>query len=449
MAMHRFTTITLLLLGHLVDALVLKHDVGRVPALGWNSWNAYHCNVSEANLLVAANAMIKHGLKDAGYVYVNSDDCWSDQRGRDPMTHRIVPNATTFPDGINGTAAKLHAMGLKMGIYSSAGNKTCAGYPASLGYEDVDAETFAEWGVDYLKYDNCHIPQIPVNWTDRYVACVPDNTTYENAANNGSCSTAISASQLAPPGFDWSSSKTHERYVRMRDALLRQNRTILYSLCEWGTAGVLSWGNSTGNSWRTTGDVTPYWSRVAQILNENSFYTHSTNFWGHNDADMLEVGNGNLTTQETRSHFAFWAAMKGPLLIGTNLTNLSATNVDILKNKYLLAFNQDPTIGAPATPYKWGVNPDWTFDPVHPAEYWSGNFHYQGSSKTLILMLNTEDQKAQRKAVWSDIPQLKGRGNAFEVWNAWTGRSYRCMSGGAPVTLEPHDTSVLVVGKPC
>lgn len=129
-------------------ALVLPDGVGRLPALGWNSWNEFACNISEANFLTAANKFVELGFKDAGYEYVNIDDCWSVKSGRDNTTGRIIPDYTKFPDGINGTAAKIHDLGLKIGIYSSAGATTCAGYPASLGYEEIDAATWAEWGID-------------------------------------------------------------------------------------------------------------------------------------------------------------------------------------------------------------------------------------------------------------------------------------------------------------
>lgn len=130
-------------------------DVGRLPALGWNSWNAYGCDVNETKILDAAGYIVSKGFKDAGYEYINIDDCWSVKAGRNNVTHQITPNATTFPDGISGVADQVHNMGLKLGIYSSAGTKTCAGYPASIGYESIDAQTFASWGIDYLKYDNC------------------------------------------------------------------------------------------------------------------------------------------------------------------------------------------------------------------------------------------------------------------------------------------------------
>jgi alpha-galactosidase len=286
---------------------------------------------------------------------------------------------------------------LKIGIYSSAGTKTCAGYPASIGYESLDVSTFASWGIDYLKYDNCNVPS---NWTDKYTACVP-NTSPCTSPNYG-----------APSSYDWKKSNTSKRYQVMRDALLAEKRTILYSLCEWGDADIWAWGNETGNSWRMSGDINPSWSRVTTILNDNSFELGSVGFWGHNDADMLEVGNGDLTFEENRSHFAFWAAMKSPLIIGTNLATLAQDLVDVLNNKFLLAFNQDPVYGGPAKPYKWGVNPNGTFNSTNPAEYWSGS----SGQGTLVLALNSLNETAKRTIVWNEVPELGGNSDdSFEV----------------------------------
>jgi alpha-galactosidase len=233
----------------------------------------------------------------------------------------------------------------------------------------------------------------------------------------------------------------------MRDALLAQNRTILYSLCEWGQADVEVWGNATGNSWRISGDITPWWARVAEILNENSFLLNSVGFWGHNDADMLEIGNGNLTLAESRSHFAFWAAAKSPLIIGTDLSVLPTDHVDILKNEALLTFHQDPVYGGPATPYKWGTNPDWTFNATNPAEYWSG----ASTKGTLVLALNTLDETAWREIKWAEVPELKeGWGTeSFEVTDVWTGKSLGCVSGGVGRWVGSHDTIGFVVGGKC
>lgn len=143
------------LLAFAAAAAALYHEdgTGRLPAMGWNSWNAYHCDVDADKVMSAANAIVDKGFKDAGYNYVIVDDCWSVKSGRSNVTHQIMPNMTTFPDGIDGLVDKIHGMGLKSGIYSSAGFTTCGGYPASLGYEYIDAAMFASWGIDYLKYD--------------------------------------------------------------------------------------------------------------------------------------------------------------------------------------------------------------------------------------------------------------------------------------------------------
>jgi len=194
-----------------------------------------------------------------------------------------------------------------------------------------------------------------------------------------------------------------------------------------------------------SGDITPWWARVAEIMNENSFLLNSVNFWGHNDADMLEIGNGNLTLAESRSHFAFWAAMKSPLIIGTNLETLPTTHIDILKNKYLLAFSQDKVHGAPATPYKWGTNPNWTFNATNPAEYWSG----QSTEGILALALNTLDTPAERYIKWDEVPHLTPGGKAFMVTDIWTGKSLGCVKRGIKTLVQSHDTIGYVIGEKC
>ncbi|OOQ88982.1 putative alpha-galactosidase B [Penicillium brasilianum] len=433
------TTLSLTALALLpsVNALVRKDGVGRLPALGWNSWNAFGCDIDSTKLMTAANEIVNLGLKDLGYEYVNIDDCWSVKNTRNSTTQRIIPDKQKFPDGISGLADQVHQLGLKVGIYSSAGETTCAGYPASLGYEQVDAEAFGEWGIDYLKYDNCGVPS---NWTDQYSACVPDGT---NELANGTCP---DLSNPAPAGYDWTQSKTYARYTRMRDALLAQSRTILYSLCEWGQADVNTWGNETGNSWRMSGDITANWARIAQIANENTFKMNYVGFWGHPDPDMLEVGNGDLTVEENRAHFALWAIMKSPLIIGTALDSISSANLAILKNKYLIGFNQDPIVGRSAHPYKWGYNPDWTFDPAHPAEYWSGpSSTLKG---TLVLMLNSENITSTRTAVWKEVPELKNH-NAYRVIDAWSGKDLGCVRNKYRASLASHDVAVLVVKGAC
>jgi len=197
--------------------------------------------------------------------------------------------------------------------------------------------------------------------------------------------------------------------------------------------------------------------------NENSFQLNAVGFSGHNDADMLEIGNGNLTLAESRSHFAFWAAMKSPLIIGTELDILATDHVAILANKGLLAFSQDAVFGGPATPFKWGVNADWTFNGSNPAEYWSG----ASVMGTLVLMMNTLDQNATRSVDFAEIPELgemvrklevtrdvtglemRPAHVAFEVRDLWTGEDLGCVEGGLSVGLESHDTAALLVMGAC
>ncbi|KAF1952269.1 putative alpha-galactosidase B [Byssothecium circinans] len=422
-----------------VPSLVLKDNVGRLPALGWNSWNKFACSISEEQFLVAAEQFVKLGLKDVGYQYVNIDDCWQIKDRRDNATNRLIPDPQRFPDGINGTAKKIHDMGLKIGIYSSAGTHTCQNYQASLGLEETDAQTWAEWGIDYLKYDNCNVPS---EWQDECNFCVPEGPPFNIGNNNGTCIVGQNFNNPCPAGYDYSKSKSAKRYAAMRDALAKQNRTILYSLCQWGTANVDSWGNETASSWRVTNDIDPSWRRVLDIWNQYTFRLHSTDFWGHGDMDMLEVGNG-LSLPESRSHFAFWAAMKSPLLIGCDLSQASAAEVEVMKNKYLLAFNQDPVVGAPAMPYRWGTNPDWTFNASFPAEYWSG----KSSNGTLLLLFNPYSDTKQKTASFSEVPELGG--GSYEVTDVWTGENKGCVHEKIDAWIEGHDTAAYVIGKRC
>ena len=254
----------------------------------------------------------------------------------------------------------------------------------------------------------------------------------------------------APRGYDWNTSKTAQRYTAMRDALLRQNRTILYSMCNWGQARIDTWGNNTGHSWRMAGDILPEWSGkftwhqswgITNIINQAAFFWNTTNFWGHNDWDMLEVGNGALTTEENRSHFAMWAAFKSPLIIGAKLRSVSKTVLEILSNKELIAFNQDPVYGAGAMPYKWGYNKDGTYDTVHPAEYWTGT----SVAGIHVFMLNTRDNSFKMTAKFSEIPALKAFNSStqFIVHNMWTGKDIGIFTGEYGLDVAKHDTAAL------
>lgn len=415
-----------------VSALEWDDGTGKLPALGWNSWNAYHCDINESLILDAAKAMVDFGFKDAGYQYVNLDDCWSVKDSRDSNTQELVPDPDRFPNGVSGLADQIHDMGFKIGIYSSAGTQTCAGYPASIGYESIDAASWAAWGIDYLKYDNCNVPS---DLADECNACVYNLNNPDNYVN-GTC---VHPEDYCPDGYDFTGTNSAKRFQTMRDALKAQNRTILYSLCEWGTAGVEQWGRDTGNSWRMSDDIQNGWNYVTEILAMNSVIVNDVDFWGRPDADMLEVGNGGLTTAEERTHFAFWAAMKSPLLIGTNLNTASEESRAIMLNKPLLAFNQDGTHGAAAKPYKWGSNPDYTFNATNPPEFWSG----ASEQGTLVLLFNSlGDDGRSMTADFAEVPELDA-GAEYKVLNAWSGEDLGSFSSSFSIDVDSHDTAVL------
>jgi alpha-galactosidase len=228
----------------------------------------------------------------------------------------------------------------------------------------------------------------------------------------------------------------------MSDALLATDRTIEYSQCAWGEDHIDQWGNMTGHSWRMWGDISPSWSSITPILNHASFFYNSTDFWGHGDWDMLEVGNGDLTIEENRSHFALWAALKSPLLIGTPLDGIKPEILSILSNSDLIAFNQDLVHGAPARPYKWGVNADFAWNQTHPAEYWSG----QSSNGTFVLVLNTLETAQNKTVTFSEVPGLDAT-TEYTLYDSWTSKDLGNFKTKYEAVVGRHDTAVLRVVK--
>ncbi|KAF8971114.1 glycoside hydrolase [Flammula alnicola] len=352
---------------------------GRLPALGWNSWNAYGGNINETKILAAANQFISLGLKDAGYQYVNIDDCWA-QMARDATTGRMVPDPTKFPNGMSSLATQIHNLGLKIGIYSDAGMNTCAGFPGSLGNEAIDATTFNDWGIDYLKYDNCNVPS---NWTDNSI----------------------------PQGNDYYNSNSAIRYRQMTAVLAGISRPIQFELCIWGADNVWDWGARVGHSWRMSGDSSATWSYITSILTTNVAHLSSVNFFAHNDMDMMEIGNGALTIQEQRTHFAAWAFLKSPILLGTDMSLLSSTQLAIIKNPELLAFHQDSTIG------------------VH------------------VFIINTSSGSATKQFTFSIVPGLGTSGN-LKVHDMWAGTDLSgtyTASSTFTVSVAAHDTVAYLI----
>ena len=266
------------------------------PPMGWNSWNHFACKVSDAVVRAAANAIASNGMKDAGYVYINIDDCWQGKRDSNGM----IQANEKFPD-MKALADYVHSKGLKLGIYSSPGPQTCAKYEGSYRHEEQDAEQYAKWGVDYLKYDWC------------------------------------SASRVYKPA------EMQAAYKKMHDALARAGRPIVYSLCQYGLESVWQWGASVGgNLWRTTGDISDRYDRMSVIgFDQNGLEKYAGP--GHwNDPDMLEVGNGRMSHDEYLTHMSLWCILAAPLLAGNDLSQMTPETLAILTNPEVVAVDQDP-----------------------------------------------------------------------------------------------------------
>jgi alpha-galactosidase len=307
------------------SAPVQKFDqLNLTPQMGWNSWNKFQSRINEQLIREIADAMTTNGMKDAGYEYVNLDDCWQGKRDAQGF---IQPDPVKFPSGIKALADYVHSKGLKLGIYSDAGAKTCGGFPASRGHEYQDALTYAQWGVDYLKYDWCGCEDL-------------------NAKG---------------------------AYTTMRDALHGAGRPIVFSMCEWGDNKPWLWGKGIGNSWRTTTDIYPCfdcdvdhktWHQwgVLQILDAQKPLREYAGPGHWNDPDMLEVGNG-MSVSEDRAHFSMWCLLAAPLISGNDLRKMSPQTLEILANKEVIAVNQDK-LGVEGFVYSTNDNVEIWFKPL-------------------------------------------------------------------------------------
>ena len=278
-------------------------DMGRTPQMGWNTWNKFAGRINEKLIRETADAMVNEGLLDAGYIYLNMDDCWHGERNADGF---ITENKEKFPSGLKAVSDYVHSKGLLFGIYSDAGRKTCGGYPGSFGHEYQDAIQYARWGVDYLKYDWCETEDI----------------------------------------------NPRAAYPLMRDALRAAGRPIFFSMCEWGQSKPWTWASEVGHSWRTTGDISAIfdgkglrtWENSVMTILEQNVGLRKFAGPGHwNDPDMLEVGNG-MTVNEDRAHFTLWCMMAAPLILGNDITNMTQETRDIILNRDVIAIDQD-TLG--------------------------------------------------------------------------------------------------------
>jgi len=368
----------------------LENGLARTPPMGWNSWNKYACKgINEGVVRETADAMASNGMKDAGYQYVIIDDCW--QTGRDAEGNIIV-DKEKFPGGIKAVADYVHSKGLKFGIYTDAGTETCGGRPGSLGHEYQDALQYAKWGVDYLKEDWCH----------------------------------------TVPGQNSEAS-----YTVMRDALKASGRPILFSICEWGSTKPWLWAGSIGNMWRATGDIQDCWdckktwggNGVVQILDLMDGIESYAGPGHWNDPDMLEVGNGGLTTTENRAHFSMWALFSAPLLAGNDIEHMSADTKEILLNKEVIAVDQD-ALGQQGRRVKKDGD----------LEIWSKQLADGGRA---VALLNRGKAAAQISVKWTDIGYPDTL--SASVRDLWAKKDVGQKTGGYSAEVPSHGVVMIKV----
>ena len=371
------------------------------PPMGWNSWNHYGCNIDEALIKATADALVSTGLREAGYTYVNLDDCW---HGARDDNGNIQPDPERFPSGMKALGDYLHERGLKFGIYSDAGAATCAGRPGSQGYEFQDAAQYASWGVDYVKYDWC-------------------NT-----------------------GNDENQRNPREAYATMSRAIAASGRPMVLSICEWGENDPWLWGDEFGHLWRTTGDITNCWdcvvhhgnwqsSGILPILDQQMEIRGHSGPGGWNDPDMMEVGN-LPTLAQNRSHFAMWAMLSAPLIIGTDVPAMSEETRQILGNQRVIALNQDES-GISAM--RW-----LTFTGF---EIWAKPL---ANGEWAIAALNRESTAREFTLNWSEYPledNLNSRRvdfarERFVIEDSWDGSAAGTTAEPLDMLIEPHDTLV-------
>jgi alpha-galactosidase len=286
-----------------LSASAQGNDLAARPPMGWNSWNHFHDKVDDAAVRAQAEAMVSSGMRDAGYTYINIDDTWEGERD----AKGNIQTNSKFPD-MKALADFVHSKGLKLGIYSSPGAKTCAKFEGSLGHEVQDAQAYAAWGIDYLKYDLC----------------------------------GLRVEMRAAPTPEAAHKIMVDAYIKMRDALRSTGRPIVYSLCQYGNDAVWEWGTSVGgNLWRTTGDITDKYARMAEIGFGQAGLGRFAGPGHWNDPDMLEVGNGGMTTDEYRTHMSLWAILAAPLLAGNDLSTMTPETVALLTNRDVIAVDQD------------------------------------------------------------------------------------------------------------
>ena len=371
--------------------------VAQTPPMGWNSWNYFFEKVTDKDIRNSADQIVSTGMKDAGYIYVNIDDTWEGERDASGVLHT---NAK-FPD-MKALADYVHSKGLKIGIYSGPGPKTCAGYAGSLGHEEQDAQLYASWGIDYLKYDLCSfIPAVMM----------------KQAPNDKAEQMRIMIAA----------------YDKMNKALKATGRPIVFSLCQYGWDAVWEWAPSVGgNLWRTTGDIQPNWDRIYALLEQQAGLEKYAGPSHWNDPDMLEVGNGKLTPAENRSHFSMWAMLAAPLLAGNDLPNMKPEIKAILTNRDVIAIDQDRLGKQASRVYSDGE-----------VEVWTRNL---SGGAIAIAVLNAGDNRYSTHPFHLSLSKLGLQGPQSGK-DLWTGKPIT-LTQNMPLEIPSHDVLLVRINAP-
>jgi len=371
--------------------------IAATPPMGWNSWNFFAGKVTDQDIRNAADQLVSTGVKDAGYIYINIDDTWEAERDASGVLH----TNSKFPD-MKALADYVHSKGLKLGIYSGPGLKTCAGYTASLDHEAQDAELYASWGIDYLKYDLCSFRN------DVMKAKAPNDKAEQM--------------RMMVAAYD-----------KMGKALKAAGRPIVYSLCQYGWDAPWEWAPALGgNLWRTTGDVQANWGSIYNIINQQAGLAKYAGPGHWNDPDMLEVGNGRLTLPENRSHFSMWAMLAAPLLAGNDLPNMKPEVKAILTNSDVIAIDQDK-LGHQGT----HVYSDGEVD------VWSRSL---SGGAMAIAVLNAGPDRVATHPFHLSLAKL-GLHGAQKGKDLWTAKDIT-LTDNMSIELDSHDTLLVRIASP-
>lgn len=393
----------------LLHIVIGKHQLALTPPMGWNSWNAWACSIDQEKALAAAEAMVNTGLIEHGWTYINIDDCW--EAAERTAEGELLCN-DKFPD-IKGLADQIHAMGLKIGIYSSPGPTTCQNYHGSWQHELQDVKTWSDWGIDYLKYDWCGYSQV-----------VEDS----------------SLDAYKKP------------YFVMREALDQADRDIVYSICQYGMKDVYKWGGEVGGDlWRTTGDIVDTWSSMYNIgfsQVENATFSGPS---GWNDPDMLVVGQvgwgpslhpTRLTPDEQYTHISMWSLLSAPLLIGCDMSQMDEFTLNLLTNDEVIGVNQD-MLGRQAVPVTRGNGIEiWARD-LHDGSKAVGIFYTGGAADDPLDMFNWDNERKSRKVMveWTDL----GMDGTLCVRDLWRQKELGYYTGGYETAVPYHGVSLLKI----